>query len=393
MGITLTSKTIKSTYQGLLKLSDNNPLTTVYKAATDGFGNESGLSISSIGISGKKIYSEMSAADIQTDLNGSVVITRDYLGTFSYELLSNKGVADGYVPLDSNALIPAAYLPHQAISETFVVASQAAMLAIPNAHTGDVAIRTDIQETFILKGSDSTVLTDWTKLLSPTDSITSVNGLTGAVQLDLDFTPSTGILTLTGGGSVDLGLLSGTDLTISMHGASSLQVDSSTGSNITLPAATNTKAGLLESSKLEEIGLNTAKVGITPAQAAEITVNTAKVGITGAQAQDIIDNSSEIVIINNEQDVQDAAIALNTAKTSFTGFTTLLNDYGFSDTFTHDQGMPSASWTVQHNLGKYPSISVADSAKNIVVGEVTYVDLNNLVIVFNSAFSGKAHMN
>tara|TARA_R110002126_G_scaffold85959_2_gene207648 strand:- start:589 stop:1044 length:456 start_codon:yes stop_codon:yes gene_type:complete len=81
MGVTLTSKTISSTYKGLLKLSDNDSLNTVYKTVTDGFGNDSALKVSSIAVSAVKLYSEMDTIDISGDANGSVVVTRDYINS------------------------------------------------------------------------------------------------------------------------------------------------------------------------------------------------------------------------------------------------------------------------------------------------------------------------
>lgn len=216
MGITLTSKTIKSTYQGLLKLSDNNPISTVYKTVTDGFGNDSALRVSTLSISATKIYSEMSAADILTDANGSVVVTRDYLGQFSYEVVSNKGIAGGYVPLDGSALIDPQYLP--AVS-------------------------------------------------SP---VTSVNLETGDVQIDLEFVPSTGKINVTGGVAADIHLVG---------------------------------------------------------------------------------------------------------------------------TYEHDQGVAAVLWTVQHNLDKHPAVTAVDTANTVVVGDVEYIDTNNLQITFNSAFSGYAYLN
>ena len=81
MGVTLTSKTIRSTYQGLLKLSDNDSLNSVYKTVTDGFGNDSALKVSTVAVSAVKLYSEMDAIDIGGDTNGSVVVTRDYLNS------------------------------------------------------------------------------------------------------------------------------------------------------------------------------------------------------------------------------------------------------------------------------------------------------------------------
>lgn len=119
----------------------------------------------------------------------------------NFELKSNKGIANGYVPLDNSGLIPQAYLPPVTISETFVVASQTAMLALV-AQTGDVAVRTDENKSYILQGTDPSLLTDWQELLSPTDVVQSVNGLTGTISLDLIF--NSGLLSITGGNSVNL---------------------------------------------------------------------------------------------------------------------------------------------------------------------------------------------
>jgi hypothetical protein len=78
--------------------------------------------------------------------------------------------------------VPASQLPAIAISDTFVVANQAAQLLL-SAQTGDIAVRTDLNKTFILKGANPTVLSDWQELLTPTDSVQSVNGLQGNVIL------------------------------------------------------------------------------------------------------------------------------------------------------------------------------------------------------------------
>jgi len=128
------------------------------------------------------------------------------------EAVANKGVADGYVPLNSSSKIPNTYLPALAITETFVVASQAAMLGLTGAETGDVAVRTDVNKSFILQGTDYTVLGDWQELLTPTDSVQTVNGSAGTVVLDLSFAPATGILGITGGNTQDLGFTT-TDIT------------------------------------------------------------------------------------------------------------------------------------------------------------------------------------
>lgn len=62
-------------------------------------------------------------------------------------------------------------------------------------------------------------------------------------------------------------------------------------------------------------------------------------------------------------------------------------------TYTHTQAIPAASWTIVHNLGKYPSITVVDSAGTRVFGDEVQVDLNTLRLDFGAAFSGRAFLN
>ena len=61
--------------------------------------------------------------------------------------------------------------------------------------------------------------------------------------------------------------------------------------------------------------------------------------------------------------------------------------------YVHDQGIPSQLWVISHNLNKFPSVCVVDSAKSMVVGQIDYIDLNNMEISFNSSFSGEAYLN
>jgi hypothetical protein len=97
-------------------------------------------------------------------------------------LNSQKGVANGIAELDGNGLVPTHHLPALAISETSVVNSQAAMLAL-TAQVGDVAVRTDVNKSFILTATPASTLGNWQELLTPTDSVLSVDGNTGAVSL------------------------------------------------------------------------------------------------------------------------------------------------------------------------------------------------------------------
>jgi hypothetical protein len=78
-------------------------------------------------------------------------------------------------------VVPAEQLPSLAISETFVVNTEAAMLAL-NAQMGDVAVRTDASKTYILASNSPGILGDWKELLSP-GTVVSVAGKSGAVVL------------------------------------------------------------------------------------------------------------------------------------------------------------------------------------------------------------------
>jgi hypothetical protein len=93
---------------------------------------------------------------------------------------SEKGAALGVATLDAGSKIPAAQIPQIAISETFIVGSQAAMLALV-AEQGDVAVRTDLNKSFILAADPATILANWVELLTPTDAVLSVFGRVGAV--------------------------------------------------------------------------------------------------------------------------------------------------------------------------------------------------------------------
>ena len=61
--------------------------------------------------------------------------------------------------------------------------------------------------------------------------------------------------------------------------------------------------------------------------------------------------------------------------------------------FTFNQPTAAGVWNIQHDLKKFPSVSIADSANNIVEGAITYIDNNNLTITFTAPFSGKAYLN
>ena len=62
-------------------------------------------------------------------------------------------------------------------------------------------------------------------------------------------------------------------------------------------------------------------------------------------------------------------------------------------TFVFEQGRSSDTWIVIHNLNKYPSVVVVDSAGSEVEPAVEYNTKNKLTIKLNASFSGKAFLN
>ena len=91
-----------------------------------------------------------------------------------------KAAPDGIASLIDGKLDPG-QLPPLAITETFVVNTQAAMLAL-DAQQGDVAVRSDEQKSYILTADPASALSNWQELLVPTGvGVASFNGRTGSV--------------------------------------------------------------------------------------------------------------------------------------------------------------------------------------------------------------------
>jgi hypothetical protein len=66
--------------------------------------------------------------------------------------------------------------------------------------------------------------------------------------------------------------------------------------------------------------------------------------------------------------------------------------YPTSTRHIHTQGTVSTAWTINHALGGYPSVTIVDSAKTVVFGEVNYISTTQVVVNFTSAFSGFAYL-
>lgn len=111
--------------------------------------------------------------------------------------------------------------------------------------------------------------------------------------------------------------------------------------------------------------------------------------------------SMAFIIANDDGSSPSSATSYTelTNKPSINGVTVEGNktsaDLGIIDdkTYIYTQATATSVWSIQHNLDKFPSITVVDSGGSVVVGETVYIDSNNVKITFSSAFSGKAYCN
>ena len=119
---------------------------------------------------------------------------------------------------------------------------------------------------------------------------------------------------------------------------------------------------------------------IVTAATAAATAATASAQSAGVSATSATSNAS-IAETASAQAVQAAAQAAIYAAQSADRY------------FLHDQAIPSMDWVVQHNLNKYPAVSIVDSSGDQVEGEVHYDGINTLRVTFSAPFAGKAYIN
>lgn len=61
-------------------------------------------------------------------------------------------------------------------------------------------------------------------------------------------------------------------------------------------------------------------------------------------------------------------------------------------TYTHVQTTPATVWTIIHNLGYFPNVTVVDTQGEQVEGEVDFTSGSTVIVTFSAAFAGKAFL-
>lgn len=104
------------------------------------------------------------------------------------EQVVNRGVPNGYVPLDGNGKINPSYIDSMNLIDVFTPADMDEMLLLSSAMPGDMAYVQSNEEMYILIASPYSYQSNWKKL-NLAAGVISVNGSTGVVSLSTDDIP------------------------------------------------------------------------------------------------------------------------------------------------------------------------------------------------------------
>lgn len=103
---------------------------------------------------------------------------------------------------------------------------------------------------------------------------------------------------------------------------------------------------------------------------------------------DASQHSSTIVLVAN---VSTGALSVYSSNGS--QWSTAQGGGGGDAFFRFVQSQANSEWSINHGLNKYPSVTVVDTAGTQGFGTVNYMDSNNIIVSFSSAFAGTAYLN
>lgn len=124
----------------------------------------------------------LDANRITTSSNLTFVTTTEKSLIGTSEQISNKGIANGYCPLDSNGKINASFLNDLQVIDVFQVDNEVEMLLLSTANVGDICFRNDVSIPYMLVQSPYSDVDNW-KSLSMSVGVSEWNGLTGTVSV------------------------------------------------------------------------------------------------------------------------------------------------------------------------------------------------------------------
>lgn len=122
------------------------------------------------------------------------------------------------------------------------------------------------------------------------------------------------------------------------------------------------------------------------------------VGIIDSEMSDTSENAVQNMVIKEYIDKTDMALAERISALelncggggSGSGGTT----GGEGDKYYyHSQALAAEEWVIEHNLGKYPSVTVVSSAGEEIYCDKKHLSINKVVLNFGTAISGAAFLN
>ena len=145
-------------------------------------------------------------------------------GSLDYLTISGQAITRNAINLatDVTGTLPVGNMAATALTTVQTAANQTAHLAL-TTQEGDVVVRSDENKTYMHNGGTAGTMADFTELATPTDSVTSVNGNTGAVTVTENVTTNLSITGTTGARTIV----------------------SSDGTNAVIPAATDSVSGVM----------------------------------------------------------------------------------------------------------------------------------------------------
>jgi hypothetical protein len=60
--------------------------------------------------------------------------------------------------------------------------------------------------------------------------------------------------------------------------------------------------------------------------------------------------------------------------------------------FTYTRDTPAATWPINHELGRYPQVTVVDQFGSRRISDVVYADINNVSVIHSEPLVGAAYL-
>jgi len=231
---------------------------------------------------------------------------------------------------------------------------------------GDVAVRSDLGRTFINTNGNNTAMSDWQELATPADGISSINGFTGTVVLTT---------------------------THINEGMNLYYTEARVIANSDVAANTANRHN-----HANKVILDATTASFTTELSNDIGINSAKVGITSQQAADIISNNTHrAVVAGNPHQVTKAEVGLSVVpNTDFTISVTANNAHRLTTSGNPHQvtkaevglsNVPNTDFTIQATNADTHIATVSGNPHAVTKAEV------GLGVVPNHDFTAEVNAN